>query len=322
MRWKTWLAISAGAIGAAVAWKKWMRYAGSTRSYRLNIPGGDEGANFETGSVMFIGTATTLIRYGGLTILTDPNFLHQGEHVHIGYGMHAMRLTDPAMEFEDLPPFDFVLLSHMHEDHFDKLVQQRLPKDTPILTTASAARTLRRLGFTRLCGLRRWDSVLVTKGSTSLRITSMPGTHGPLLVSAFLPDVMGSMLEFRSQTDGRQYRIYVSGDTLMFRDLTEIPLRYPRIDLGLFHLGGTRVLGVLVTMDDKQGIQAVRLIDPDIAIPIHFDDYDVFKSPLEDFMRAVERAGLQHKVRYLPRGNAYHFSPRGVEEPATRDSGD
>ena len=29
-------------------------------------------------SVTWIGTATVLLRYGGFTVLTDPNFLHRG----------------------------------------------------------------------------------------------------------------------------------------------------------------------------------------------------------------------------------------------------
>jgi L-ascorbate metabolism protein UlaG (beta-lactamase superfamily) len=35
-------------------------------------------AHFDEGDVYFIGNATTLIRFGGLTILTDPAFLHKG----------------------------------------------------------------------------------------------------------------------------------------------------------------------------------------------------------------------------------------------------
>ena len=35
-------------------------------------------ADFDQGDVYFIGNATTLIRFGGLTILTDPAFLHKG----------------------------------------------------------------------------------------------------------------------------------------------------------------------------------------------------------------------------------------------------
>jgi hypothetical protein len=32
------------------------------------------------GSILFVGTATVILRYAGITILTDPNFLHRGDH--------------------------------------------------------------------------------------------------------------------------------------------------------------------------------------------------------------------------------------------------
>lgn len=66
-------------------------------------------------------------------------------------------------------------------------------------------------------------------------------------------------------------------------------------------------------MDDKQGVEAVKLINPDKAIPIHYNDYDVFKSPLEDFKRAAEAAGLSEKMIYLSHGDTYDF-----EVPAVR----
>jgi L-ascorbate metabolism protein UlaG (beta-lactamase superfamily) len=62
------------------------------------------------------------------------------------------------------------------------------------------------------------------------------------------------------------------------------------------------VLGLMLTMDGKQGAEAVRIVAPDVAVPIHYDDYDVFKSPLEDFKREVRAAGLERKVRYVARG--------------------
>ena len=73
------------------------------------------------------------------------------------------------------------------------------------------------------------------------------------------------------------------------------------------HLGGTRVLGILLTMDAEQGVECLRIVEPKVAIPIHYNDYDVFKSPLEDFARAVEAAGLQDRVRYLRHGESYEF---------------
>ena len=259
-------------------------------------------------SVQFIGTATVLIRFGGMTILTDPNFLHKGDHVHLGYGLTSERQTNPAIEFDALPPIDFVLLSHLHDDHFDKLVREKLKRSTPIVTTASAEDDLRKLGFTSVIGLGTWQDVQVTKGGTTLRLTAMPGRHGPVAAAALLPAVMGSMLDFSSSA-GR-YRMYVSGDTMVYRDIEEIPKRFPGVDLALLHLGGTRILGIVtVTMNAKEGVKMLKLIAPHRAIPIHYNDYTVFKSPLSDFQKAVQEAGLAEKVTYLKHGETYRYEP-------------
>ena len=266
------------------------------------------------GSVFFIGTATVILRFAGFTILTDPNFLHAGDHVHLGYGMTSERLTNPAINIEDLPPLDLCVLSHYHGDHFDQLVEEKLDKDLPIISTNHAKAELETKGFRNLTGLETWDSIEVTKDAVRLRITSMPGQHGPGIVDFALPPVMGSVLDFEETGGGRRLlRLYISGDTLVHDDLKEIPQRFPEIDLGIFHLGGTRIMGVMLTMDGEQGIEAIKIIKPETAIPIHYNDYDVFKSPLEDFKRAAEEAGLTERIVYLSHGETYNF-----EIPASR----
>ena len=276
------------------------------RDFILPVRGEETG--FERGSVFFVGTATVVIRYGGFTILTDPNFLHAGDHVHLGYGLLSQRLTNPAVEIEDLPPLDLVVLSHLHGDHFDRVAEEKLDKTLPIITTPHAARYLEGKGFRPLEGLRTWESLSVRKGDARLSITAMPGTHAPGPLRKVLPPVMGSMLEFGDADDGgTRLRLYISGDTLVHNRLREIPRRYPEIDLALLHLGGTRVLGILVTMDAEQGVEALRIIDPRTAVPIHYNDYGVFKSPLEDFQKAVTEAGLEDRVRYLAHGETYEF---------------
>ncbi|MBX6315647.1 MAG: MBL fold metallo-hydrolase [Isosphaeraceae bacterium] len=281
----------------------------------LTLPAGAGGApDLSTGSIFFVGTATVILRYAGFTILTDPNFLHRGDHVHLGYGLTSRRLTDPALELEALPPIDFIVLSHLHGDHFDHLVEQRLDKALPIVTTPHAASRLAKKGFRATQGLETWETIRVTKGDARVRITAMPARHGPPVVASLLPQTMGSLLEFPTPDGGTAFRLYISGDTLVYDQLKEIPRRYPDIDLGLFHLGGTMLLGiVLVTMDARQGVEAIRIINPKAAIPIHYDDYTVFKSPLADFRRAVEAAGLSDRVHYLDRGETYAF-----EVPASR----
>lgn len=269
-------------------------------------------ADLERGSIFFVGTATVIIRYAGFTILTDPNFLHAGDHVHLGYGLRSERQTNPAIEIEDLPHLDLVLLSHLHGDHFDRLAEEKLDRRLPIITTPHAARYLEGKGFRPPAALDTWESILVRKGDSRMRVTAMPGTHAPGPLRKVLPPVMGSMLEFGDAQSDTRLRLYITGDTLIHDRLREIPQRYPEIDLALLHLGGTRVLGLLVTMDAKQGVEAMRIVDPRTAVPIHYNDYTVFKSPLEDFKRAVTEAGLEDRVKYLAQGETYEFEvPEG-----------
>jgi L-ascorbate metabolism protein UlaG (beta-lactamase superfamily) len=75
------------------------------------------------GSIFYIGNATLLIRWAGFTFLTDPTFIHMHEKVHLGPGLYSERLTNPAKEISELPPLDFILLSHFHGDHFDQAEQ-------------------------------------------------------------------------------------------------------------------------------------------------------------------------------------------------------
>jgi L-ascorbate metabolism protein UlaG (beta-lactamase superfamily) len=284
---------------------------------------GARSADLAVGSITFVGTATTLIRCGGFTVLTDPNFLHRGERVHLGFGMTSQRLTEPAMDLSELPPVDLVVLSHMHEDHFDRVVEERLDHTLPILTTPSAAQELTGKGFGMARALPTWGTQTVRKrgGAETLSVTAMPGRHGPMLLTGLglMPEVMGSMLDFVSGDGRRLTRLYITGDTLVFGKLREIAERYPEIDISLLHLGGTRMLGVLLTMDAQQGVEMMRTVPSRTAIPIHFDDYDVFKSPLDAFRREVERAGLEDRVRYLSRGETHIFET-GVRSAAAAPS--
>src|SRR5438270_13750703 len=113
------------------------------RTKELVLPVVNNKPDTDRGSIYFVGTATVILRYAGFTILTDPNFLHQGDHVHLGYGLKATRKTNPAIDFKDLPPIDLIVLSHMHEDHFDRLVAKELHKTVPIVTTHQAAKVLK-----------------------------------------------------------------------------------------------------------------------------------------------------------------------------------
>jgi L-ascorbate metabolism protein UlaG (beta-lactamase superfamily) len=266
-----------------------------------------------TGTLTFIGTATTLIEYGGFTLLTDPNFLHRGQKAYLGKGLFSTRRTEPALQVHELPPLDAVVLSHLHDDHFDRIARDGLPKQTPIITTRAAADKLRSWGFAQAVALETWQThELRSLAGDVLRVSAAPGQHARGPLRAVLPPVHGHVLEYAPVADA-PLSVYITGDTLLVDELRQVPERHPDLDLGLWHLGGTRIpgilgLGVLVTMDGREGADLLELVHPRTTVPIHYDDYGVFTSPLSAFLAEVERRGLTG-VRPLERGQVLTLPP-------------
>jgi L-ascorbate metabolism protein UlaG (beta-lactamase superfamily) len=255
--------------------------------------------------VHFIGNATVLLRYGDLTLLTDPNFLHRGQYAYLGYGLLSRRLTEPAVDVDELPRLDGVVLSHLHGDHWDRRARRQLDRTVPILTTPHAARRLKVVhGFHRTAGLRTWQALTLQRDGTQVRITALPGRHaGHRLLRGLLPPVMGSMLEFGPAGGPVALRLYLSGDTLVYEGLDEIARRFPAADLAVLHLGGTRLPGgFLVTMDGDQGAELARRLDPRLLLPVHYGDYTVMRSPLGEFLAEADRIGLGDRIVHCRHG--------------------
>jgi L-ascorbate metabolism protein UlaG (beta-lactamase superfamily) len=253
-------------------------------------------------TMTFGGNATMLLRIGGVTLLTDPNFLHRGQRAYLGKGLWTKRLTEPAILPTQLPALDGILLSHFHADHWDRIATGSLPRKLPVITTPAAAGALIARGFLEASDLSPWERHEFTNGAQTLRITSVPGVHGPGLMGKLLPPVMGSVLEL--VTDGEVgWRGYISGDTIYRPFLAEVLERCGPLDVLIPHLGGTKALGFTVTMDARQGADLVELLKPPVTVPIHFDDYDRFKSPLGDFVTEVAGRRLPGELRTVHRGD-------------------
>jgi L-ascorbate metabolism protein UlaG (beta-lactamase superfamily) len=253
----------------------------------------------------FVGNATTVIRHGGFTLLTDPNFLRRGQRAYLGYGLTTVRRRDPAVSIDQLPELDAIVLSHMHGDHWDRVAERGLDRTLPVVTTTHAARRLHVRGFRQAQGLETWAQRTLVKGDRMVRITALPGRHAPRRIRRLLPPVMGSLLEFGTTGGATDLRMYLSGDTLMGEEVRQIAQRHPDIDVGVVHLGGTRLLGlVTVTMDDRQGCDWLETVACTRAIPVHYDDYSVQKSPLSAFQLEVDRRGLTDRVQYVRPGQS------------------
>jgi L-ascorbate metabolism protein UlaG (beta-lactamase superfamily) len=260
-------------------------------------------------NLQFVGTATTVLRLGPFTLLTDPNFLHRGQRAYLGKGLFSKRLTEPALQPGQLPPLDAVLLSHLHGDHFDRIARRELDRDLPVLTTPAAGRKLSSWGFRGAHGMTTWETSTMTSGGARLTVTAVPGRHAPGPAQRVLPPVMGTVLELDDDDAGGPLRVYVTGDTLFRPWLRDVVERTGPVDAMVIHLGGTRVLGLLVTMDADQGADLVELVDPTVTVPVHHDDYTVFRSPLGDFRRVCRDRNVATTVRTVGRGERVSLRP-------------
>jgi L-ascorbate metabolism protein UlaG (beta-lactamase superfamily) len=59
---------------------------------------------------------------------------------------------------------------------------------------------------------------------------------------------------------------------------------------------------MLVTLDARGGVEAVRIVDPRTVVPLHTDDWSLFSSSLEEFVAAMRSAGMADRLRIVARG--------------------
>ncbi len=101
--------------------------------------------------VTLIGHACVLIEVGSTRILTDPWLVGPCQ-------LNAWWQVPPvAHAIDELPPIDYMMLSHVHDDHFHLPTLARLPKTATVLIPYSLdpwmRDTLRALGFARVVEL-------------------------------------------------------------------------------------------------------------------------------------------------------------------------
>ncbi|QDG75802.1 MBL fold metallo-hydrolase [Labrenzia sp. PHM005] len=252
-------------------------------------------------TITWLGSATMLLTCGDLTLLTDPCF---------GEGDKAFKMGDPNEMFDlakgpnikfhrrltpfqgiDLDTVDHVLVSHMHEDHFDQEAEARLAKNIPMMAPTHDLDTLTQKGFSNLSSLAWGEKKTITKGDVTVEITAIRADHSENPeIAAILGEGNGYWLTFNR--GDWSYSVYWGGDTFGTKPVVAAlePLGSP--DLFIPHLGSVGTTGPLGQISMNAGDVAVfaALLKPKKILPLHHSTYELYLEPIHHLAEALDGA--------------------------------
>ena len=258
--------------------------------------------------IRFIGHATVVVEIGGHRILTDPVLRDRVAFLARVRGSRP----DPA----DLGRIDAVLLSHLHHDHADVPSLRLLPRDVPVLAPLGSQAFLERLGFVQVHAMpvgAAWERPAAPGRPTPLRITATHAVHdGHRVPFGPRAESLGFLIEAAGTS------VYFAGDTDLFPGMADL---HPRLDVALLPVWGWGPNLGPGHLDPARAAEAVALLRPRFAVPIHWGTLfplglrrvrpvrAVLDEPPRAFAAAAAGARPGCRVVVTPPGDVVEFPP-------------
>ncbi len=198
-----------------------------------------------------IGHASILIEMDGVRLLTDP-ILRQRV-------FHLKRQTG-NMDIKLLQNLDAVLISHAHWDHLDMPTLKLLDSKVRVIVPQGVVSLFKRAGF---FGIEELPVNQTTRiGCLTVKATrSDHDGNRPLLTSQ--AESIGYIVKGSQQ-------IYFAGDTALFPGMADFS---NSLDVALLPVWGWGPNLGPGHMNPYQAAQALRMLKPNLAIPIHWGTY-------------------------------------------------
>ena len=209
--------------------------------------------------------------------------------VHVETAGHNL-LFDPYLTGNKLAPIsasevkcDFILLTHGHDDHVgDAPAIARRTGATIIgnyeIATYFSTQGLKTHGMYHGGGWNfpfgRVKMVLAHHGS------GFPGPDGRLFY-------LGSPAGYVLTLEGRN--IYHAGDTCIFLEMELIGRMHP-LDLAFVPIGDNFTMGI------DEAVEALKLLRPKRAVPIHFNTFEEIQVDPREFATKARAAGVEVTV--------------------------
>lgn len=240
--------------------------------------------NDRTLTAAWLGHATVLINFFGLTILTDPVLFSRCGVRLPGVTIGPKRLTSPALKVSELPPIDLVLLSHAHFDHFDLRTLAALPKNSAVITAPRTSDLLRGFAFENKRELHWGESIELRRAAGALRVSAFPVKHwGARLQRDVYRGYNGYVLE----RDG--HRLIYGGDTAFTDSFGALRSAKP-FDLAIMPIGAYDPW-IRSHATPEQSVAMANAAGAERIMGIHHQTFrlsaEPFHEPLERFEAAL-----------------------------------
>ena len=242
----------------------------------------------------WLGHSTVVIDLEGTRVVTDPVLRARVWHLR----------REGVVAAEALGDLDAILVSHTHYDHLDLRSLDRLDRNLTVVVPRGVARLVRRRGFERVFELEIGEELAL--GGVRIRATRAEheSSRGPLSPST---PSLGYVVEGRA-------RIYFAGDTGLFAEMSEIA----PVDVALLPVAGWGPRLPAGHLDPAGAAEALRLLRPKVALPIHWGTlWRVFADrpddrPAREFVRIAHELAPEVDVRVLSIGETLPLPELGL----------
>jgi L-ascorbate metabolism protein UlaG (beta-lactamase superfamily) len=247
-------------------------------------------------TLAWIGHATVLINFFGIKILTDPVLFARVGIRLPGFTIGPKRLTAPALQFQELPKIDLIVLSHAHFDHFDLRTLRRFGESTTVITARATSDLLKHTRFRDITELGWGERRSKTTAAGDMNISAFQVNHwGARKQRDTYRGYNGYLLE----RNGR--RVIFTGDTAMTDSFAELRRR-GEIDLAIMPIGAYNPW-IRAHCTPEQAIEMANAAGARFILPVHHQtfrlSFEPFREPIERFQAALSNTPKRIALREI-----------------------
>lgn len=230
--------------------------------------------------IQLIRHATLWVEYKGLSILVDPMFGAAEAYPPIQNSTNERRnpLVSLPVSIEKINEPDLIIVTHLHNDHWDPEAIKSLPEKTPILCQPGDQEAIEQSGFTNV------TAVASSVNRSNITFDRTDCEHG----TGDIGKKMGNVSGFVLQASGEP-TLYIAGDTIYCDKVTQALEEY-QPDYTVVNAGGARfAIGDPITMTPEDVVSVCRQSPKTKVIAVHMDSInhcldtrDVLRGKLEE----------------------------------------